>query len=44
MLTVGFPAHALRGDYRVRMRLHLVEAADDFRKDTGIEYVASHWE
>jgi hypothetical protein len=44
MLTIGFPAHALRGDYRARMRLHLVKAADDFRRDTGIEYVARHWE
>ena len=43
-LTIGFPAaHALRSDYRSRGRLHLVKAADDFRKDTGLEYVASHW-
>jgi hypothetical protein len=42
-LTIGFPAYALRGDYRSRRRLHLVKAADDFRKDTGLEYVASDW-
>jgi hypothetical protein len=43
-LIIGFPAHALRHDYRARLRLHLVQASDDLRKDTGIEYMASHWE
>jgi hypothetical protein len=43
-LIIGFPAHALRRDWQARKRLHLVKAADDLRKDTGLEYVASHWE
>ena len=43
-LIIGFPAHALAHDYRARLRLHLVKASDDLRKDTGIEYMASHWE
>ena len=42
-LTIGLPAHALARDFRARKRLHLVKSEDDFRKDTGIEYIASHW-
>ncbi len=43
-LTIGFPAHALPRDFRARKRLHLVKAADDLKRDAGIEFVASHWE
>jgi hypothetical protein len=44
ILTIGFPAHALSRDFRARKKLHLVKAGNDLRKDTGIEYLASHWE
>jgi hypothetical protein len=43
-LTIGFPAHALRRDFRARKRLHLVKASDGLRNDTGIEYIANRWE
>jgi len=43
-LTVGIPAHSLAKDFRARKRLHLVKSADDLRKDTGIEYIATHWQ
>jgi hypothetical protein len=43
-LIIGFPAHALRNDYRARKRLHLVKTSDDLRTDTGLEYIASRWE
>jgi hypothetical protein len=43
-LTIGIPAHSLARDFRARIRLHLVKSADDLRKDTGIEYIASHWQ
>jgi hypothetical protein len=43
-LAIGFPGHALSRDYRVRVRLRLVKAADDLRDATGIEYVAFRWE
>jgi hypothetical protein len=43
-LIIGFPAHALRDDYRARMHLHLVKASESLRNGTGIEYFASEWE
>jgi hypothetical protein len=43
-LTIGLPGHALARDFRARIQVWLVRAADDFRKDTGIEYVATHWQ
>jgi hypothetical protein len=43
-LIVGFPIHAPAKDFSVRARLHLVKSANDLQKDTGIDYVAIHWE
>ena len=43
-ITIGFPAHALREDFRARKQLHLVKASDDLRKGTALEYIASAWE
>jgi hypothetical protein len=39
-LAVGLMSHALRKDYRVRKRLVLTRAPDNFRVATGIEYLA----
>ena len=39
-LVVGLLSHALRHDYRKRSQLYLVRAPENFRLDTGIEYLA----
>lgn len=39
-IVVGLLSHALRDDYRKRTRLHLEIAPDNFRLETGIEYLA----
>jgi hypothetical protein len=39
-LIVGLLSHALRHDYRKRNHLDLVRAPENFRVDTGIEYLA----
>lgn len=42
-LIIGLPSSGLVRDYSARMRLQLVEAPEDFRKATGIRYVARQW-
>jgi hypothetical protein len=39
-LVVGLVSHALRKDYRKRANLHLERAPEDFRVETGIEFLA----
>jgi hypothetical protein len=39
-LIVGFLSQSLRNDYRKRNQLHLERAPENFRLETGIEYLA----
>jgi len=43
-LIIGFPAHALPREYRDEKRVQLVNAPDDFRTATGIQYLVSEWD